>query len=455
MESNNFSFEPTPEQAQVLELLMQFVHPDSGQEAFVLSGAAGTGKTSLMQALVRYLDDNGIDAYLAAPTARAAHILSSKTGWEVRTIHSMIYRAQSKKNEPGVVLSTRYNPQESFAVYIVDEASMVSDRNRVGESGLFEAPGALLADLIQFMRQEKGGFRVVFLGDQFQLPPVGEEHSPALDPGYLQRVHGLKTQSAELKQVMRQSEGSALLALAHNLRTRLGAEGPVRPEGRRGLTPVEDVFHALRRFRDGYDPDREDQAVFIARSNKRVNWLNAWARKVMYMPDDALLLPGERVVLEASWIGGERIVYRGDSGVVLEVSDEIESYAKLQFAEARVAFKDGFGEPFVAESKVLLNILSSERGMLSWDQEKFLHHQVISHNRKFREDKHPRNDPYIGALRLRHGYALTCNKAQGGEWNEVMLDPFFPKDAYRWMYTAVTRARERLFSWPNSYDQAA
>jgi len=437
------TFTPTAEQAQLLDALRAFVRPGGDGQVFILSGAAGTGKTSVIRALVEHLRGEGLPFRIAAPTARAAKVIAGKTGASATTMHSLIYRPEPLPDGAGLRLVMKDNPPSDYTLFVIDEASMISDE-RPPSDGFFVSGASLLSDFLRFVRLGNARSKVLFVGDRYQLPPVGSAASPALDARYLQERYDRRVRTFELRRVLRQESGSYILDVASALRGQLTGGGRAWP----GLAcpRLRNVFAAVDHYLHAFEAGRPGDATFIARSNKRVNKLNGFVRGNLGF-DAAPLAAGELVVLDQTWTDRRRTVLRGEAGLVQSIDGGLQSFGGLHFLPATVRFSDDAGGSVHVRAFVLLDTLQSERGLLEREQENGLFHEVMKRNTTFRESRHPADDPYVGALRLRYGYALTCNKAQGGEWADVLLDPWYPPGDWRWLYTAVTRASRDLYTW--------
>lgn len=436
-------FTPTPEQARVLSELIAFANPASDADAFLLTGAAGTGKTSLVQALTAHLQARDMPFRIAAPTARAAQVIASKTGMEARTLHSLIYLAEPLPNGPGVNLTLKSIRLDRPVLYIVDEASMISDE--VPGSDFFVSAEPVLSDFVRFMRAAHPQCKVLFLGDVYQLPPVGSLLSPALDADYLRKRLQLRVREAELTQVLRQREGSVILDNAAALRECFRSGQPFKMVQCEHLASQDE---AVRAYASRFDPQRMDAVALIAFTNKDVNRLNEQVRQRLGF-GPAPLSAGDVVVLDANRWSRTGSLFRGETGIV-EQTGQVEEFAGLRFQQLTVAFYAN-GDKVRVQAPALLDVLESEKGGLDRKTENRLYSEVMRTNAAFRRSKDPADDPHLSALRLRYGYAITGHKAQGGEWDCVILHPYYRKDDYRWLYTSLTRARKELLSWKPGY----
>lgn len=440
--TGNTGFTPTPEQAQVLEQLFHFTASSATDDFFILRGAAGTGKTTLVRVLADHLRQEEIAFRIAAPTARAAKIIGGKTGEPARTLHSLIYKPERLPDSPAIRLLRKENTLSERAIYIVDESSMIADQ--AADSQAFITEGSLLRDFIAYVKEGHPQSRVLFIGDAYQLPPVGSDFSPALQAGYLRRELNLRGQQAELSEVLRQEEGSRILQNAQQLREAMEA-GSGMPQLDCAMLPHG--YAAVALFVERFDPEHLGRIIFIAYTNRDVDFLNGQVRQRLGLAD-ALLSPGDVVLLEATWMDREQTLYRGETGVVRSVRSGIEEFAGLHFAAAEVWFPNAGDEGLTIQAKVLLEALSHANGQIGWKAEKRLYSEAMKRNRRYRNSLHLADAPFLGAMRLRHAFAVTGHKAQGGEWEQVLLHPYCHANALQWRYTAVTRARRELFSWP-------
>ncbi|GAB3691674.1 AAA family ATPase [Spirosoma flavus] len=445
---NHLPFTATREQAHALYLLEEFVNAESSADAFVLQGAAGTGKTSLVKALVEHLESSDIRYYLAAPTGRATKVLSKKTNALAHTVHHLLYTPQTL-DDSRVMLTRRPQADEPYSVYIVDEASMISDRRDM--SGQFVAPNSLMFDLLDHIKSGNRRSKIIFIGDRYQLEPVNESFSPTLKAEYLRTTYKLTVCTAELTEVKRQAGDSPILTLATDLRRRSDAGLPLN---RLNVARVQRVGEALRRYMHLYDPNRPDNVTMIAYSNRDVNWFNGAVRERLGLANQPLAV-GDQVMVHENWTDGSRLIMKGDTGRVLSIVAKTENKAGLTFVEAELAFMDAENQPFTITTQVLIDTLLSEKGETDPEKLRMLKAERMAKNATYRQSDRAYNDPYMGAMRLRYGYALTCHKAQGGEWNHVILHPWFRQNDYRYAYTAVTRARESVISWePGGYGRS-
>jgi exodeoxyribonuclease V len=432
-------YEATREQAFALYQVEEFVGSACTDDFFILRGAAGTGKTSLVKAIVDYLEAASIEFYLAAPTGRAAKILGIRTRGIAHTIHHTIYKVISGDDDR-VVFGKRPNLSDEYGIYIIDEASMISDRHR--REGDFVAPGSLLHDLIDYVKRGNQRNKIIFIGDPYQLPPVKESESVALQESYLHRRYRLKGQMAELSEVKRQSDSSPVLELAHSIRLMadLGQE-----LGGLTLPRLRSASAGVRHYLDLYEKGRFDQVTLIAYAHSNVATLNQMVRE--RLGHTGLLAVGDQIMVNENWLGGEQMILKGEIGLVCDLESSVEHRAGLGFKTATIQFMDSDNQPFRVTAKIMLDTLKNPEGMIANELLRNLKADRMAKNASYRENPHPARDPYIGSLRLKYGHALTGYSAQGGEWNHVVMHPWFPANHYAYAYTAVTRARETLTSW--------
>ncbi len=463
---------PTPEQAEALAALNAFLA--SARSAFVLLGAAGTGKTTLLQHLAARADALGRPVHLLAPTGRAARVAAARTGRTARTLHSHLYTYErletTDADDPEAAVSLRFGlrkPDEAPAtVFIVDEASMVSDSRDEAETLLAFGSGRLLSDLIAYagLSDRSRGHQVVFVGDPAQLPPVGSPRSPALVPAYLAERHGLDAEAFELRHVMRQKQGSGILASAHRIRRGIEAgdfAALCLDEDAADVAAVAPE-EAVPAYLDAVRAGGFDAAILIAPTNRAASALNAQVRTA-YFGRVPLLVPGDRLIVVQNNLLHD--LYNGDFVEVVGVSERAEQRRPLK--DVTLSWREltvrQVGTGLQRTTLILDGLVASETGNLTPREAQALivdfrqrHPHLKPKMKAFEEAM--RSDPYLHALRVRHGYALTCHKAQGGEWPTAIV-AFDGRAAgwdnesyFRWTYTAITRASTRLVAvWPPRY----
>ncbi len=450
----NFPYQPTFEQEIAVKSLSEFLLSTGNEAVFVLRGYAGTGKTSLVGALVKTMDKLQQKAVLLAPTGRAAKVFSTYAGHPAFTIHKKIYRQQSFSNEV-----TNFSVNDNLSahtLFIVDEASMISNE---GLSGSLFGTGRLLDDLIQFVYSGVG-CRLLLMGDTAQLPPVGEEQSPALYTEAL-KGYGLEVKEVDLTQVVRQVQDSGILWNATELRKLIAAdECSALPRFKISgfadirVVPGDELIETLTTC---YEKDGMDETIVVCRSNKRANIYNKGIRaQILYREDE--LNTGDMLMVAKNnyyWTESYKeidFIANGEVAVVRRVRRTREMYG-FRFATVQLSFPDQ--NDFELEADLLLDALSTDAPALPKADNDRLFYAVLEDyadiaNKRDRMKK-MKADPHYNALQVKYAYAITCHKAQGGQWQNVFLDQgymtdeFLTPDYFRWLYTAFTRATNTLY----------
>lgn len=445
-------FEPNEGQQELIELLTHFLLSTKSHRAFVLRGYAGTGKTSIVSALVRALKHLRQTCILLAPTGRAAKVLSSYSGFPARTIHKKIYR-QKQLGVEQFALTDNLHKQ---ALFIVDEASMINNQKS------YDTPfgsGNLLADLIKYV--ESGDHcSVLFLGDTAQLPPVGQTESPALNPDVL-RGYGLDVTEYTLTQVARQALDSGILKNATDIRSRL-QDGNIQLMPSFTTKGYDDICHI-----DGYIfPELVETAyrevgiedtVILTRTNRRTNLYNQGIRARVLWREDELGSGDRLMVTKNNYFWTEEyddvdFLANGDMLDVLKVRNIREMYG-FNFADVSLKAID---YDYEIDTVVWLDTLFTDSPEQNYEQQKILFSRIAEDYPELRHNKRDlwkqiMQSPYYNALQIRYAYAITCHKAQGGQWKRVFIDPGVVDDEhlgeefYRWLYTALTRAQEQVY----------
>ena len=450
----NFPYQPTPEQEVAVKKLAEFLLSSHREEVFVLRGYAGTGKTSLIGALVMTLDKLKQKVVLMAPTGRAAKVFSSYAGHPAFTVHKKIYRQRSFSNDTDNFAVC--DNLSTHTLFIVDEASMISND---GLSGSMFGTGRLLDDLIQYVYSGEG-CRLLLMGDTAQLPPVGEELSPALFPDAL-RGYGLEVCEISLTQVVRQVQESGILWNATRLRQLIaGDEYGTLPKIKVSGFPDIKVLSGtelIDELTTCYDRDGMDETMVICRSNKRANLYNKGIRAQILWREDELNTGDLLMVAKNNYYWTEQykemdFLANGEIAIVRRIRKTREMYG-FRFADVTLCFPD-LGD-FELEANLLLDTLHSDAPALPKSENDRLFYSVLEDyaDIPYKRDrmKKMKSDPYYNALQVKYAYAVTCHKAQGGQWNNVFLDQgymsdeFLTPDYFRWLYTAFTRATKMLY----------
>lgn len=463
--AQQFAFPFTPSQQQAALLLAHFVTTPKAYAACILRGYAGTGKTSLVGALVKVMHLLKRDVVLLAPTGRAAKVFSHHAGMPAYTIHRVIYRQESFQGE-GTRFSLGYNKLRN-ALFVVDEASMISRGTGVMSTDTVFGTGELMDDLIQYVYSGTG-CKLLLVGDTAQLPPVGEEDSPALCDEVLRRYE-LLVGSASLTEVVRQSSESDVFSGATLLRQLL-------TEGFEGIPPIHTDAHGEVRALPGnelieslvgdYQEYGADSVIVVTRSNKRANIYNNGIRSRIFDREDEITRGDLVMAVKNNYYWTEQcakslpkdekmpfnFIANGDTAEVVRIRNVHEQYG-FRFADATLRFADY--DDFEMDCRLLLSTLQSESPSLTREESNQLYERVLEDymHIPLKKDrmKALREDPYYNALQIKYAYAVTCHKAQGGQWARVYVDQgFVPADAtgasyLRWLYTAFTRTTERVY----------
>ncbi|WP_026464746.1 ATP-dependent DNA helicase [Adhaeribacter aquaticus] len=448
----NFPFEPTADQSALFKKLEAFFLNKAGnREVFLLKGFAGTGKTTVVRALVKILNTFGYKYVLLAPTGRAAKVMATYTRIQASTIHKKIYRQSSNGFSDGLAF-TRQPNKLSDTVFIVDEASMISDEKAFGDSGL-------LQDLIQYVFEKKNN-KLLLIGDTAQLPPVNQTISPSLDASYLRNNFRCNVQEIELRQVMRQAQESGILMNATNLREQLRQE---EPQLQLRTKSYKDIYRMTgEKLEDGlryaYDKFGIENTTVICRSNKNANLYNQHIRRQIFFAEDEIGVGDYLMIVRNNyyWVPKESTIGFMANGDFVEITKIVryEDLYGFRFADVQIRFVDYPEEPEM-EVKVLLDTLYTEAPALPADMGKKLYEEVLKDysdlGTKRERMQQIKKNPYLNALQVKFAYALTCHKAQGGQWKAVFVDHGFLKEDMvntefaRWLYTAITRSAEELF----------
>ncbi|MBQ8443191.1 MAG: AAA family ATPase [Bacteroides sp.] len=455
----NFPYKPTFEQENVVKILADFLFCRKMDVLFLLKGYAGTGKTSLIGALVKTLDQLEQKCVLLAPTGRAAKVFSHYAGHPAYTIHKKIYRQKTFSNEMDN-FSINDNLHQ-HTLFIVDEASMIAND---GLSGSMFGTGRLLDDLIQYVYSGQG-CRLMLIGDLAQLLPVGEEESPALSADVL-KGYGLEVHEAMLTEVVRQLSDSGILWNATELRRYISEEDfftlpMVKVDGFPDVKviPGNELIEAIG---DSYDRVGMDETIVVCRSNKRANIYNKGIRNTILYREEELETGDLLMVAKNNyfWTEGCKeldFIANGEIAEVRRVRREREMYG-FRFADVVLRFPDY--DELELEVTVLLDTLHTESPALPKEMNDKLFYAVLEDYSditiKRERMKKMKSDPYYNALQVKYAYAVTCHKAQGGQWKRVFLDQGYmtedmlSPDYFRWLYTAFTRATETLYlvNWP-------
>ena len=448
-------FEPNSEKDALFALLGRFLVDTTPRKCFVLRGYAGTGKTSVVSALVRAMEKLQQTCVLLAPTGRAAKVLARYSGYPAYTIHKWIYRQNSTTSETFSLAENKF----TYTLFIVDEASMVSAANDNASFG----SGSLLNDLIKYVYSGEG-CSLLLLGDDAQLPPVGSTYSPALEADILSTRYQLSTVNYQLTEVARQALDSGILRNATELRTNLQNN-----DYRYDLTPAEDLqildpADILEQLEKSYREAGTEQTLIVTRTNKRTNLYNQGVRsRILWKEDD--VSNGDRLMISKNnyfWTESYDnlpFLANGDIAEIVRLRNEREMYG-YRFADTSLRLVD---YDYEVDALIWIDTLFADSPDKSYEMQRDLFTKIAEDYPEIRNKKDLvktiRANQYYNALQVRFAYAVTCHKAQGGQWQNVFIDPGNTdfesateeerRDFIRWLYTAITRATERVFLLKN------
>ena len=445
---------PTAEQEQAIDVFSLFMSDSDENVVMILRGSAGTGKTTLAGAIVRAMTTLKQKMILLAPTGRAAKVFSLNAGHPAYTIHRRIYRQKSAGDLSAFNLNSNLNRDTLF---IIDESSMIANQG-YGDSAF--GSGCLLDDLMQFVYSGQN-CRMVLVGDKAQLPPVGEDESPALMSDVI-RGYGMKVYECDLNQVLRQSEDSGILWNATKIRGNL-----ILPKIRfQGFPDIQMVpgDELIETLSTSYSRVGMDETMVITRSNKRANIYNQGIRNTVLDREEELCRGDQLMIVKNNYYWTEQskeipFIANGDIAVVQRVRNVHELYG-FRFAEVTMQLPDY--DNFELTATVILDSLTTESPALSREQQEQLYNAVLEDYAdvplKADRIKKLKSDKYYNALQIKYAYAVTCHKAQGGQWAHVyidqgyMTDDMLGPDYIHWLYTAFTRATEKLYlvNWPKT-----
>ncbi len=450
----NFPYDATLSQQSVLQQLSDYLF-DSRNEIFLLKGYAGTGKTTLISTFVNNLWKVKKNFTLLAPTGRAAKVMATYAKQPAFTMHKHLY--YSGADASGKLSFTLRKNKQQNTVFIVDESSMISGENT--SESLFES-ASLLSDLIQYIFSNKGN-KLVLVGDTAQLPPVGTSVSPALDKGYLLSHFDLPVVDVELTDVVRQELDSGILFNATKIRLELQSdfidEIRFNTLGFNDFVRLENGYDIQDAIEDAYASQDFEQTAIIVRSNKRANLYNQQIRNRVLFRENELDAGDYLMVVKNNyfWLDKQSVagfIANGDIIEVLQIYKFIDLYG-FRFAEVKVRLVDYPDEkPF--ETVIMLDTLALDAPALPYQSVNKLYHAVnedyMHLKSKWARYKEVKNNKYFNALQVKFSYALTCHKAQGGQWKNVFIEQPYQLDIQdreqlRWLYTAFTRAQEKLY----------
>ncbi len=451
---NKLKFEPTGDQKNAIDELSDYLTGSKNDSLFLLKGYAGTGKTTLVSALVASLSEMEIKTELLAPTGRAAKVLSHHCKQIAHTIHKKIYRQRSLTDGFGIFNLDRNLSRDT--IFLVDEASMIS--NYSYETSSFGS-GCLLDDLVDYV---SAGIncRLILIGDVAQLPPIGIDVSPALDPKELETCYNVSVKEVVLTQVVRQADESGILKNATELRRMLdeGDFGYPKLETEKfpdivrisGSELVEEIASAHYKY-------GLEETMVLSRSNKRANQYNQGIRNSILYKEDEISVGDYLMVVKNNYFWTADVkeidfIANGDIVEIVRIGKHIELYG-YRYVEVTLRFSDY--KDVEIDTMIMLDTLSIETASLSYEANKSLFFTISEDYSDIRSKKKKyekvRDNEFFNALQVKFAYAITCHKAQGGQWRAVFIDQGYMtedmlnREFYRWLYTALTRATEKLY----------
>jgi ATP-dependent exoDNAse (exonuclease V) alpha subunit len=450
----NFPFATTSKQDIFFQQIAEFITNTTTNEIFVLKGFAGTGKTTVISTIVANLASINKKYVLLAPTGRAAKVIANYSNKAAFTIHKKIYFP--KKGSGGGVQFTKQQNKHTNTIFIVDEASMISDST--SDSKNFEM-GSLLDDLISYVYSGTN-CKMILLGDTAQLPPVNLDISPALDIDLLSLHYDKEIKHIEFDEVMRQGEKSGILVNATELRSVLNDAFvdtfKFNLNGYKDIIRLSDGYDIQDAIQSAYSNYSIEDTAFIVRSNKRANQYNEQIRTRILDKESDLSTGDFLMVVKNNYFWLKEtdeagFIANGDIIEILEIFSFKELYG-FQFAKVKIRMVD-YPNQIPFETVVILNTIKSESPSLTYEESNRLYQEVMKDyegETKFRKFQKVKENEYFNALQVKFSYAITCHKSQGGQWNTVFIEqPYLPNgidsDYIRWLYTAVTRAKDKLF----------
>ncbi|MDR6967112.1 ATP-dependent exoDNAse (exonuclease V) alpha subunit [Flavobacterium arsenatis] len=453
--SQSFPFSPTYKQDIFFQQIAEFITNENQDEIFVLKGYAGTGKTTVISNIVNNLIEVKKKYVLLAPTGRAAKVIANYSNKPAFTIHKKIYFP--KKGAGGGVTFTMQQNKHKNTIFIVDESSMISD----SDSGdKMYANGSLLDDLI-FYVYTGHNCKMILLGDTAQLPPVNMDISPALDIDSLSLHYDKEVKSIELDEVMRQEENSGILFNATELRDLLKDDlydtFQFKLKGFKDIVRLTDGYDIQDAINSAYSNYSIEDTAFIVRSNKRANQYNQQIRTRILDKESELSTGDFLMVVKNNYFWLKEtdeagFIANGDIIEVLEMFGIMELYG-FKFAKVKIRMVD-YPNQIPFETILLLDTITSESPSLTYEESNRLYQEVMkdyeNETTKYKRFQKVKENEFFNALQVKFSYAITCHKSQGGQWNTVFIEqPYLPdginKDYVRWLYTAITRAKDKLY----------
>ena len=451
--AENLGYEPTAAQLTFIDVMAGFITPGNEMDILLLNGYAGTGKTTLVRSLVRTLDEFKQHYVLLAPTGRAAKVLAAYTGKPAYTVHKKIYRQKSARDGLGLFVLDRN--LKANTLFIVDEASMIA--NQESDKSMFGS-GRLLDDLVEYV-YSKSGCKLLLIGDTAQLPPVGLDISPALDPAVMEQ-YDLSVKSVFLDDVVRQSLDSGILVNANMLRKGVEKKAKAWPQFETSTFPdISRIYGSdlIEEITESFDRGKMANTIVVTRSNKRANLYNEGIRNKILWKEEEITKGDMMMVVRNNYFWAQEepeldFIANGDIAEIVEIEDYQDRYG-FRFADVLLRFPD-YNDTEL-DTKIMLDTISLESPSLGYEENRQLYFNILEDYPDIKNKKKKyelvREHAFFNALQVKFAYAITCHKAQGGQWDTVFVDQGYMKEEmidteyYRWLYTAVTRATKRLY----------
>lgn len=453
--TQNFPFQPTIHQQQFFQRISEYVTENRKNALFLLTGYAGTGKTTVISTLVNGLPEIKMKAVLMAPTGRAAKVMSSYSGQMAYTIHRKIYHPR-KKPDGGVVFTLQQNKHKN-TLFIVDESSMIADSS--SDSGGYQS-GSLLGDLMRYVASGTG-CKLLLVGDTAQLPPVGLPHSPALDPDYLQLHFQTEITKVCLEEVMRQEAGSGILHNATLIRSQIEEEFYPAVKfnlyGFKDIVRLKDGFDIQEAIQQAYSQFGTEETSIVVRTNKKANKYNEQIRARILFKENQISTGDLLMVVKNNYFWLEEKEDAGfiANGDIIEVLEIYKYYKLYGFSFVRIKMRMiDYPEQKPFETVIMLDTLNMDTPALSYEASQRLFQEVLldyaEEGPRYKQIAKVKQNEFFNALQVKFAYAVTCHKAQGGQWGVVFVDqPYLPNgidiEYLRWLYTAITRAKEKVY----------
>lgn len=446
----------TENQKEAVKTIRAYVN--SKQDVFILTGAAGTGKTTVIKSIIKDIKADVDEIVLLAPTNRAAKVLSKKSGVETNTIHSEIYTIKEIKNKEGVVIQSMFVPKinsllfedniqgkkTNKTLFIIDESSMISDT--AIEHGNIISKNSLLKDLNQHVKYVGAENKILFVGDSYQLPPIGYIGiAPALDMVHMKEHYSKSIEQFELTKILRQESDSYIIDLAQDVKNKIDLNHKYISVNIPNKFGSYNQF--IKEFSLKFNPTKQEKAIALGWTRKSVLQMNLDVRKNIFGPQVKTIEVGDIIYLNAKYTNTSVSIPKGEIGKIVSVIKEDGVRGGLMFHTVKVAFLDANQLPICITTKILTDFLYTETDYLSKEIFIKLAIEQSKINDAYKKSKNADDDPYMSAMQAKFGYALTVHKSQGGEWENVYLHKNTNWKDLRWNYTAVTRASKELYSY--------